>query len=63
MTRERCGAKYDMKMVIIAITENGQKADWMDGEDLELNGITRERRTASYPTYSTTEHFAQIWGN
>jgi hypothetical protein len=47
-------------MVVIANEENGESADWMDEEDLDLNGISipQDEEIQALPIYSMKEHFA-----
>ena len=47
-------------MVVIANEENGESADWIDEEDLDLNGISIpfDDDIHSFPTYFMKEHFA-----
>ena len=52
-------------MVIIANEENGESVDWIDEEDLDLNGIStpQDEEIRALPIYSMKEHFASPWEN
>jgi hypothetical protein len=52
-------------MVIIANEENGESAEWMDEEELDLNGISipQDEEIHTLPIYSMKEHFASPWEN
>jgi len=47
-------------MVIIANVENGESVDWIDEEELDLNGISipGDDDNQTFPVYSMSEHFA-----
>ena len=52
-------------MVIIANVENEESADWMNEEELDLNGISisQDDDVHALPIYSTKEHFYSPWDN
>ena len=52
-------------MVVIANVENGESADWIDEEELDLNGISipQDEDIQALPIYSMIEHFASPWEN
>ena len=52
-------------MVIIANEENGESVDWIDEEDVDLNGIStpQDEEIRALPIYSANEHFASPWEN
>ena len=45
--------------------ENEESADWIDEEDLDLNGISipQDEENRALPIYSLKEHFASPWEN
>ena len=52
-------------MVIIANEENGESAECIDEEELDLNGISisPDEETNTFPIYSMKEHFSSPWEN
>ena len=52
-------------MVIIANEENGESVDWIEEEELDLNGISipQDEQIRALPIYSIKEHFASPWEN
>ena len=52
-------------MVIIVNAENGENADLIDEEDLDLNGIpiSQDEENRVLPICSMKEHFAPPWDN
>ncbi|BFZ21940.1 hypothetical protein BsWGS_24979 [Bradybaena similaris] len=52
-------------MVIIANEENGESADWIDEDELDLNGISipQDEEIHALPIYSMEDHFASPWEN
>jgi len=47
-------------MVIIANVENEESIDWIDEEELDLNGISilEDDDNQTFPVYSISKHFA-----
>lgn len=47
-------------MVIIANVENGESADWIDEDELDLNGISipQDEEIHALPIYSMEEHLS-----
>ena len=52
-------------MVIIANVENEESVDWIDEEELDLNGISipEDDDNQTFPVYVISEHFASPWEN
>lgn len=52
-------------MVVIANEENVKSADWIDEEELDLNGISipQDEEIHALPIYSMKENFASPWEN
>ena len=45
--------------------ENGENTDWMDEENLDLNGvpIPQDEKNCVLPIYSMKDYFALSWDN
>ena len=52
-------------MVISANEENGESVDWIEEEELDLNGISisQDEQIRALPIYSIKEYFASPWEN
>jgi len=52
-------------MVIIANVGNGESVDWIDEEELNLNGISipEDDDNQTFSVYSMNEHFDSPWEN
>jgi len=63
---QRVAARRQSELrIIIANEENGKSADWMDEEELDLNGmeIPQDEEIHAIPIYSMKEHFDSPWEN
>ena len=50
-------------MVVIAREENGESVDWMEEEDLNMDGIQvpQEKVDVGLPILPLSEHFKSAW--
>ena len=63
---QRVSARRQRELtVIIANEENGESVDWIEEEELDLNGISipQDEQIRALPIYSIKEHFASPWEN
>ena len=65
-TRENCSLLERQIMAIIANEENGECAEWINEDCLELNETSSEttrHKNHALPIYSLNEHLSSLWEN